>query len=268
MATASAAGASVCREYSVGIVDETRSMRSRPAAPNLADITDPNFKEFISAVSGHVIKAVCTGAGADDTDVQLLFINRPLVRQTGEAPNNLTAADKNGGPDLRSLNSPWVEIEISGQPVRHIDAVFVWNERQVLRDQVVMAGGAPSSKGPPVSIDADVLAQYSKDYANLIVLASPEASKAALAEFATRMPPELLWLYRHAVQSTFADFSVFAMAALDATLAKASQGYANIVIALFDRCFDSAVGTNEHYDNVLDVEKIADLQFYRVDLGR
>jgi hypothetical protein len=263
MATASAGGKSACGEYSIGIVDETRSMHSRPAAANMADITDLNFKEFVGAVSSHVLTAVCASAG--DTDVQLLFIKRPLVKQAGEAPDNLPTADKHGGPDLRRLNSPWVKLEISGQPVRRIDAVFVWNERQFLRDQAVMAGGTLFREGPPVSIDAAVLAQYSEDYANLIVLASPEASKAVLAEFATRMPPEVLWLYRHAVQSTRASFSVFAMAALDATLAKARQGYANIVIALFDRCFKSAVGTNEHYDSVLDLKSITSLELYRIE---
>jgi hypothetical protein len=138
-----------------------------------------------------------------------------------------------------------------------MDAVFVWNERQVLRDQAFMAGGAPSSKASPVSIDGAVLGQYSAEYDNLVLRAPIGRAKAGLDELATRTPPEILWLYQHAVQSTFADFSVFAMAALDAILAKSRPGYTNIVITLFDRCFKSAAGTNERYDNVLDIEKIA-----------
>jgi hypothetical protein len=239
-------------------------MHSRPAAANLADITDLNFKEFVGAVSRHVLTAVCAGAG--DTDVHLLFIKRPLVKQTGEAPDNLPTADKHGGPDLRRLNSPWVKLEISGQPVRRIDAVFVWNERQVLRDQAVMAGGAPSGTDQPAPIDPSVLAQYSTEYDNLVLRAPIGKAKAGLDELATRVPTEILWLYQHAVQSDFADFSVFAMAALDAALVKSRQGYTDIVNTLFDRCLKSAVGTNERYNNVLDIETIADLQSYRVEL--
>jgi len=172
-----------------------------------------------------VLTVFCAGAGTGDTDIHLLFIKRPLVKQTGESPDNLPTSDKHGEPGLRRLNSPWVRIEISGQPVRRMDAVFVWNERQVLRDQAFMAGGAPSSKASPVSIDGAVLGQYSAEYDNLVLRAPIGRAKAGLDELATRTPPEILWLYQHAVQSTFADFSVFAMAALDAILAKSRPGY-------------------------------------------
>jgi hypothetical protein len=265
VATASTSGESACGGYSVGIVDETRSMHSRPAAANMADITDLNFKEFVGAVSSHVLTAVCAGAGASDTDVHLLFIKRPLVKQTGEAPDNLPTADKHGGPDLRRLNSPWVKLEIGGQPVRRIDAVFVWNERQVLRDQAAMAGGAPVDSGAAASFDAAVLARYSEEYANSVVLAPPQARKAALDRLATGMPPEILWLYRHAVQSTLDDFSVFTMEALDATLFKTGKAYATIAIALFDRCFGSAAGTSERYGNILDLKNITDTDPYRIE---
>ena len=263
MATASSIKNSACGTYSVEIVDETRSISLHPVTVDLADVTDMNFKAFVGAVSNHVLATVC--AEANDKDVQLLFIKRPLVKQAGGTADNLPAANRPSGPDLRHLDSPWARLEMSGQPVRRISAVFVWNERQFLRDQTVLAGGSPASKGPPVSIEAAALARYSQDYANLIVLAPPETSKAVLSGLATRLPPEILWLYRHAVQSTRASFSVFAMAALDATLSKAGRSYADIATSLFDRCFGSVAGTNEHYNNVLELKGITNLEAYRIE---
>src|SRR5258708_4584358 len=107
MATVTSGGKCACGGYSARIVDESRSMDSRSVAVDLADVTDMNFKEFVGAVSHHVQTTVCADAG--DTEVQLLFIRRPLVRQGGEAADNLRTADKQGGPDLRRLDSPWVK---------------------------------------------------------------------------------------------------------------------------------------------------------------
>ncbi len=245
MAKADAAQNCACSGYSLRIADETRSVHSYPATADVDDVADPSFREFVKTVSDHVLTTACGGralpqpTNSADADVQLLFIKRPLVKQAGAAAADPLAAEKHHAPDLRRLDSPWVKLAISREPLCRVGAVFVWNERQLLRDQASMAAGRAVGTGAPVAIDGAVLVQYSEEYAERVVLAPPEAGKAALTELASRMPPEILWLYRHAVQSTLYDFSVFAMEALEATVAKARWSYADIVTALFDRCFNS-----------------------------
>ena len=265
MATLASGATSPGNGYSIRIVDE-----AAPAALTLDDVADPSFKEFVAAVSDHVLAAACGGttpprrSNSGDADVQLLFVRRPLVKEARAVADELPAADELRGADLRRLESPWARLQISRVPRCRIRAVFIWNERQFLRDQASMAAGRAVGAGPPVSFDSAALAQYSREYAGSVVLVPPEARKAALDRLAARIPPEILWLYQHAVQSTRADFSVFAMAALQATLLKARLGYANVAIGLFDRCFKSAAGTSEHFESVVDLKGIANLESYRI----
>ncbi len=271
MATIASGTTGACNGYSIRIVDEAPAVQSPPATLSLDDVADPNFKEFVAVVSDHVLSVACSGkkpsqlANSDNADVQLLFVRRPLVKQAVGVAEVPPAADELRGADLRRLDSPWTRLQICrGQGCR-VRAVFIWNERQFLRDQAVLAAGRAVGDGAPVSFDGEVLARYSREYAEAVVLASPETHKAALERLKSRIPAEILWLYRHAVQSTRADFSVFATAALEATVAQARQGYANIVIALFDRCLKSAAGTSEHFESVLDLKGIANLESYRIE---
>ena len=188
--------------------------------------------------------------------------------QPGAATADPPSPRQDWARDLRRLESPWADVAISREPHCRIRAVFRWNERQFLRDQAAMAAGYAVEGGPPVSLDGEVLARYSEEYAESVLLQSPEKGKAALATLAAQIPPEILWLYRHAVQSTLADFSVFARAALRATLLKARQGHARIAVALFDHCFQSPAGASERYDNVLNLKDVTNLDSYRVEILR
>ncbi len=243
--------------YSTRIVDETSGS------------PDPSFEHLVVAVTSHILARVGGPAphqvSSDAVaEIQLIFIHRPLLKSAAAAPG---LADASQGPrlaDARHLDNPWVKLTIGASPSCLLHAAFLWNERQILLDQALMSGTHGQSTNALLPIEPPAFARLVQDYVESVLLApSPEARSQMLAEAAKRIPPDVLWLFRHAWQSTRAPFSTLVASALTATKERASTGYTEVVKALVDRSLDTTTA-DERYASILDLEGVVDLGPYRI----
>jgi hypothetical protein len=104
--------------------------------------------------------------------------------------------------------------------------------------------------------------QYAQEYASAEIPHSPEKSEVNLSE---RIPKDILWLFRHAWQSTRGPFSNIARSAMKATLEKSGNGYTRLVMTLFDQCFACQVA-ERRYTSILDVHDVIPIEEYSLPL--
>jgi hypothetical protein len=186
-----------------------------------------------------------------------------LLRTQGalEAPIALPSASDAAA---RQLLSPWVRLVLGPPPACAVHAIVHWNERQFLRDQALLAGATVDLSAPPTPLSEEAFARFAEDYAESVVReAAPERREQALAALARRLPAELLWLFRHAPQSTRGPFANAAHGALHRALAQAGPGHAGFVNELLD-LFLAAATPVERVDSVLALRDF-DFDRYRID---
>jgi hypothetical protein len=255
-------------QTSIQIIDESGGRRL--SGTSVTTLEDSPFKNYVTTISKHVSAKIdemaqCHGDLKSSPEVKLFFVYRPLVASTSApigTPFNLEPTQSNG---TRHLDSPWVKLTFSRSPMLVVRAVFVWNERQFLLDQALMSGIRASPTKPLVPIDDRIFGQFVQDYTDSVLLApSPEARSAAQASISKRLPAEILWLFRHAWQSTLAPFSMEVGHALRSTVERAAIGYIDLTKALVNQFFASET-TESRYESVLDLKNVFTLDHYRVN---
>ena len=163
------------------------------------------------------------------------------------------------------LDSPWVKLRAiySQDPILH--ASFIWNERQVLLDQVLLAGTNPGHMQALSPIEPRVFESYVEKYATSVLLAaSREARATAQLRISQEVPADIAWLFRHSWQSTKTPFSMIARHELGLTLKRATALYAALSEKLLDRCLIPEK-RQEVYKTVLQLDPIINLGEYRID---
>jgi hypothetical protein len=257
-------------KYSTQIIDEGDLGQPHEARTSIDAVTDRHFKQFITSVSEHVAGEIggwtaAAETSADKAEVSLTFVRRPLLR-ADDAP--VLPASTLFPPNIdgeRRLDSPWVKIAISPPPHCAVHAVVIWSERQFLLDQALMSGARARSDESVVPIAADVFGRFVADYTDSVLHApSLEARSIGLLNVAERIPPDVLWLLRHAWQSTRGPFSGFVASALIRTIERGSSGYASLSNALVDRAVASA-SDEERYTSVLELKDVFTLEQYQID---
>ena len=254
-------------QTSIQIIDETGGRQF--SGTSVDSLPDSPFKNYATTISQHVRAKIdgmaqCHGDLKSSPEVKLFFVYRRLVTYTGaliEGPFNLERTQSNG---TRYLDSPWVKLTFSRSPKLVVRAVFLWSERQFLLDQALMSGIRASPTNPLVPIDEPIFEQFVKDYIDSVLrVPSPEARLAGQASISKRLPPEILWLFRHAWQSTRRPFSRQAKSALVSVLERGASGYTELTKTLVDQFFTSAK-TEIRYESVLDLKDLFTLDQYRV----
>jgi hypothetical protein len=255
-------------QTSIQIIDETDGRRV--SGTSIATLEDSPFKNYVTTLSKQVSAktdeiAQCHGDLKSSPEVKLFFVYRPLVKSTTApivAPLNLERTQSNGA---RHLDSPWVKLTFNRSPMLVVRGVFLWNERQFLLDQSLMSGIRTPPTNPLVPIDDRIFGQFVQDYTDSVLLApSPEARSAAQASISKRLPPEILWLFRHAWQSTRGPFFEAVDSALESAVERAASGYTDLTKTLVDQFFTSEK-TEIRYESVLDLKDLFTLDQYRVN---
>ena len=250
--------------YAIRIIDNSVTSEVR----SIKAVNDPYFKSFITSITDY-ISAKFSGAGSckdnsgEEPMNRLIFVRLPLVT-SGDEP----IKPPPGLPTSRSnitcrLDSPWVQLAIRRSSSPIIDAVFVWNERQFLLDQVLLSGQRPSLTQPLIPLSNRLFQQYAADYAGSEIMRSPSGENPQ-PSISKRIPADVLWLFRHSWQSTRGPFSNIAQSAMRKTVEQSANGYTNLTKTLVDQCFTSGK-TEIRYKNVLDLQQIFSLDQYRIN---
>lgn len=262
-ASAKASARDECGAPQVHVFDEAQSGSGEIP---LDTVTDAHFRQFVNAISNRVRAA----AGCDYPDAELIFLRRPLVAPGKVAANGLPAVPSIAGDAAHSssgsrrLDTPWVKLALTSAPKPSLRAAFIWNERQFLLDQALLAGAASAEGGNPIPFTQDVFARFAQAYADTQIMPAP-AQKGPQAEAAGKSPPaDLLWLFRHAWQSTRGPFSGFARSAMNETVAQVAEPYTAMVGELVDYFMVSSAQA-EKFQDILALESVVPLGRYKVD---
>jgi hypothetical protein len=247
---------------SITIIDESGGKRL--AGNTLATLEDSPFKNYVTNVSQHISTKIeetsqCSRSSKSSPEVELFFVYRPLTTPA-TAPFDFKYQKSN---TIRLLDSPWVKIEKSSSQNHWGRAVFVWNERQFLFDQALMAGSqvSPTNLLP---IDESVFGQYVRDYTDSILGVPQKDRSVAQANISKRVPTEILWLFRHAWQSTRGPFSGAVYSAQRATIKRAATGYTALGKTIFAQ-FLVSEKPEMRYKSVLDLKDVFSFDSYRVE---
>ncbi|MDL2260083.1 hypothetical protein LJB99_04345 [Deltaproteobacteria bacterium OttesenSCG-928-K17] len=218
-----------------------------------------SFPAFATAVTEHLAaklaqERICLNSTESREGSLLQFVTSGVnvIPQTSVPP--LEGRPSNGC----RLTSPWVDLVIERKPVPSVRGIVRYSERQLLVDQALLAGlqVPPGTTAPLNSIEFRRYADL--EYAPSEILHEPMEKPVE-----ERVPPDLLWLFRHSSQESEVSFTGLAIGSMRAAMSTGSEGYTKIVIKLIDRCLESE-GEDIHYNNILDVDDAALLEQYRI----
>jgi hypothetical protein len=240
-----------------------------------------HFSTFVTAIGKHITarldkdKLCINGAGdmesmrdANDREHSLLqFVSWRYSMPYGYTVPMMTLGSPH--PSCR-ITSPWIDLDVYRTPVPQVRGIVYWSERQLLADQAVLAGAknVPPGRAMPLTLSekGHFLGEYLRSGTR-----EADSRKSATKPLEERVPPDMLWLFRHAQPNPDATSSVPLGQIIGGTMfrarEKSAKGYTKLVLALIDRCFDaSAPGrVNLHYGNILDIADPVLLKQYRID---
>lgn len=259
--TSTAGGISQCPADTIPIQITYGARQDSATTLSAARISDsnPHFRTFVTAVTEHVTdrlaqENLCTD-NTDSKEQSLLhFVNWPLTVSENKpiAPMPSLAVQPSGGC---RISSPWIDLAFEREPVPWVRGVVRWNDRQLLADQAVLAGARNVPTGLAIPFLASEFRHFAHYYADSEILGKPVVEPVE-----ERIPPDILWLFRHSWQSTYVPFE----GDMDKVFERNAAGYTKLVIGLIDRCFDSDGGSIQ-YNSILDVADLISLEQYKID---
>jgi hypothetical protein len=245
------------KQTSIKIIDESDGRALFPI--DSYSFTDPPFKNYVNIISKYAFEKIdeIDRTGFCSIDAELTFVYRPLISE-GIAPFNFKPKKSK---NTRYLDSPWVKLSINKLPKLVVRVAFIWNERQFLFDQALMAGAKVSSIKPLLPLDENLSYRYGEDYGKSVIRARSEERATAQVSIEKRVPADLLWGFRKGTQGgrggDFPDYPVIE------TVNLVFDKYVDITKALLNRRFTSE-RIEQNYSSVLTLRNIYNIDLYRV----
>ncbi len=258
--------------YAIQIIDESVTQQSE--VPSVEAVNDLHFRSFITSVTDHVLSKfaeamLCQEISDDKPMINLVFVRLPLVTSGNEPISPAPSLEASSSAVKCRIDSPWAKLTLrrSASPLVH--AVFIWNERQFLLDQVLLSDEMLDESDlltePLIPLTNRLFEQYAGDYADSEIIRSPSREHSqTTTNISERIPADVLWLFRNSWQSTRGPFSNIAQSAMVTTLKRAAGGYTKLALGLFDQCFASTHHSEQRYENIHDVHEIISLDEYQI----
>lgn len=248
----------------IKIIDE--SSGKSLSGTTIETLQDSPFKTYVTNISKYILPKIreisqCKGNLQGNSEVNLFFVYRPLVAAK-IAPFQLERTQSSG---TKYLDSPWVELAISGSPKPFFQAAFVWSERQFLLDQALLSDAQASSTEIPLPINEQDFGKFVIDYTDSVLLAaSPQARVAAQVSISERLPKDILWLFSHSWQSTRGPFGGFVLSALDNATKQMADKYVDLTKILLSHYFISEE-TDVCYDSIFSLKNLLTFDKYQIN---
>lgn len=259
----SLAHANNLNSYVIRIIDG--SATQQPEISSVEAVNDPHFRSFITSVLGHVLPKSLEEIPFEKNSnnkpmINLVFVRYPLVASENRPILPVPSLDVPKSGLICRLDSPWVKLVIRQSAPPLVQAVFIWNERQFLIDQVLLSDESHSLITPPIPLTNSLFMQYSKDYADFITQLSAPAPE--------HIPADILWLFRKSWQSTRGPFWNEAMSSNKATVERIANSYTSLVLTLSDQCLEPLIDTSNfkiRYESILNLKDIFALDSYQIN---
>jgi hypothetical protein len=243
----------------------SKPIRSAAEIPNDPNFPDDfrHFRAFVAAITEHVTARLdkdklCIhgsermGSTEWPTRSWFQFVHWPLSMRR-DYPVPVMDSFGVSSPPSCEISSPWIDLVVDRMPVPLIRGIVYWNERQLLVDQAILAGGRNVPPGRATPLTPSEYGRFLGEYEDAEFSYPRKPTTGPLEE---RIPPELLWLLRRSGRIELAGaFKNDVSRALREATEKGVKGYTKLVIALIDRCFASSASgrANLHYNSILDV---------------
>lgn len=247
--------------YAIGISDDSVTSEVK----SIEAVNDPYFKSFVASLTNYISSrspksGSCAGNSDKGSMSSLTFVRLPLAT----SGNNPLAAPPKLSPSFSGitcrLDSPWVKLAIRNSDKPVVQGVFIWNERQFLGDQALLANPNLSLNSPLVPLSNRLFEKYANDYADSEILRSP-SGKGSITE---RIPLDVLWLFRNSPKTTFIPFSDAARSSMNTIVKLSAENYIDLTQKLFDQCFASGQKFDQRYETLLDLRNTMSLDEYQI----
>lgn len=225
------------------------------------EIGDAAFRTFVETVSSRVRlllarQGQCPQHSSDAGRSEIRFVRVPLAT-SGDAPFPAPPTLERRAGETCRITSPWVDVAVDRGLALRVRAIVRFSERQLLHDQAVLAGMTSAPGGVLMPLSRGEFSRLAQDYANSEILRRPGTAAPQVDE---RLPAGLLWLFRHAGQSTLDPFEFEAEAAMRRIGQRGQAGYAALVAALIDDCLGG--GTSRSIAAIDDARGVFDIGQY------
>jgi hypothetical protein len=235
----------------------------RSTIGSLSNVSNPAFRAFISRVLDNLQPKVGPHKIVPTKDIgpntSSLHFVRIAVASSGDQVWSDGGVPAVSAEDGCVIQSPWIEVTVSVTPKPRVTGTVFWNERQVLQDQAILGDLTQVTSAPRHALPRSLFEQLAKQYADNEILRMPVEQGAA--QSAERVPPDVLWLFRHSPQSTRGPFSAGAEGAMQEIAQRAAGFYAELAATLVNRCLD-APRARYTYAGIGDVSGIIPLSGY------
>jgi hypothetical protein len=222
-------------------------------------IENEHFKNYVTSVSKYVFAKVdamdrCQGT-SDKPQVELVFVYRPTIS------GGITPLDFQ--PNIsgtNQLNSPWAKLALNKNKNNSSDlkmqAVFIWNERQFVFDELVKCGWHDADSQPLLPIDLKTFDRWQRDEHNWKV-----------SDYFKHLPIDILLLFINNRRSTLflsGPDEQYPIKNMKNNARLDRVGYTDLNKALIDRLFDSTQA-EIRYDSILDLKDVLKIDRYRMN---
>lgn len=154
-----------------------------------------------------------------------------------------------GQADACRLESPWLNLLYRQTGYPKAQAIFIWNERQLLADQYLLSQSSSPAPTDTQPLRSSTFHRYASDYAD------SEIQKSSNSRFWQRsnissIPADILWLFRSSPQTRLVPFAGLARATMNAKVISALDDHLRLTKWLLEKCVKSPPGTRFHYTKI------------------
>jgi hypothetical protein len=218
-------------------------------------IENKHFKNYVTTVSKYVFTKVdamglCQSASGKP-QVDLVFVYRPAISR-GIKPFVFQPHKSQGA---KHLDSPWLKLTFNKSPQLHLQAVFIWNERQFLLDQaeIMLERRSPKIK-PLLPIYLDTFDRWARER---------DRSKGTdFGKLIEQLPPDIQWIFIHWSTGGKSGREQAIEQIRDVT-EKEKIGYIDLNQSLIAQLFASTK-MEINYNSVLDLKSVFNIDKYRM----
>lgn len=216
---------------------------------NPGDLSNAAFRAFVLGVIDELPARLahigaCPATGRQSATID--FVRVPLVTSGDAAFPPLPDLPPDAPAGCR-IDSPWLRLAITEGA---LSAIFVLSERQILADRALLAEPHASVTGSLPPFTQSEFERHAETYAAQKILGNGTGLQT--------IPPELLFVFRRAPQSTRGPFSGGARATIDKLSRSAVPFYITLALEILNRCQTDA-GAGIYYSTILDTGGIIDL---------
>jgi hypothetical protein len=278
-----------------------------PAVNTLTEKNEP-FQSFASTVSEQVLEKIAGSRWrrwwltevqpGQKSDIEIVFYGFEeelnAYATAFKYPDELLSQVASGEHSV-GLTSPWVRLKLDQKERCHLRAVYVFNTRQFMMDQVNLAEGLPIANQIPVPFDYETYEKAIEEYqlwfesntseldggiGNDPLIKNVVRRNASRRLLMAKMPPELVWLGEQSESSETIGSFVGGMfgAAVKRTGNRFTKAvtpfYVDLVVGLTNSFIASDEPYHRHvesYENIIETRWIIDrgkMKSIKINPGR